>query len=346
MKRLEQVSLRAFNTFGTEAHARQLLQLESLDDAGQLGAGDFRPGFDLVLGGGSNLLFVDDVPGTVYLNRIKGRHLLEDDGDSVLIEAAAGESWHELVCWSLDQGFSGLENLSLIPGLAGAAPMQNIGAYGVELSDLLDSVLVFDWHSGQSLRLANRDCHFSYRDSRFKSGEPERFLILSCRLRLHRTWQPKLSYTGLREELDTMGLASPNARQVSAAVIRLRQRKLPNPEQIGNAGSFFKNPRIPTDQAEALKMEHKGLPVHPGDDGQSRISAAWMIEQCGWKGYREGDTGVSAQHALVLVNHGTAQGREILALSRRIADSVLERFGVKLEREPALFVAADPAAGA
>lgn len=346
MKRLEQVSLRAFNTFGTEARARRLLQLESLDDVNQLGSGDFRPGFDLVLGGGSNLLFVDDVPGTVYLNRIRGRRLLEDDGDSVLIEAAAGESWHELVCWSLDQGFSGLENLSLIPGLAGAAPMQNIGAYGVELSDLLDSVLVFDWHSGQGLRLASRDCHFSYRDSRFKSGEPERFLILSCRLRLHRTREPVLSYAGLREELDTMGLSAPSAREVSAAVIRLRQRKLPNPELIGNAGSFFKNPRIPTDQAEALQMEHKGLPVHPGDDGQARISAAWMIEQCGWKGYREGDAGVSAQHALVLVNHGTAHGREILALSRRIADSVLERFGVELEREPALFIAADPAAHA
>jgi UDP-N-acetylmuramate dehydrogenase len=346
MKRLEQVSLRAFNTFGTEAHARQLLQLESLEDVARLGAGDFRPGFDLVLGGGSNLLFVHDVPGTVYLNRIRGRRVVEDDGDSVLIEAAAGESWHELVCWSLDQGFSGLENLSLIPGLAGAAPIQNIGAYGVELSNLLDSVLVFDWHSGQRLRLASRDCRFSYRDSRFKSGEPERFLILSCRLRLHRTREPVLSYAGLREELDAMGLSAPSARDVSAAVVRLRQRKLPNPELIGNAGSFFKNPRMSTDQVEALKREHEGLPVHPGDDGQARVSAAWMIEACGWKGYREGDAGVSAQHALVLVNHGTAHGREILALSQRIAKSVLERFGIELEREPALFVAADPAARA
>jgi UDP-N-acetylmuramate dehydrogenase len=168
MKRLHQVSLRAFNTFGTEAHARRLLQLESLDDVGQLAAGDFRPGFDLVLGGGSNLLFVDDVPGTVFLNRIRGRRLVEDDGDSVLIEAAAGESWHELVCWSLDQGYSGLENLSLIPGLAGAAPMQNIGAYGVELSDLLESVLVFDWHSGQRLRLASRHDRI-----RKRSGSPD-----------------------------------------------------------------------------------------------------------------------------------------------------------------------------
>lgn len=337
MKRLERVSLRAFNTFGTEAHARHLCQLETADDITALERGGFRPGHDLVLGGGSNLLFVTDVPGTVYLNRIRGRRIVAEHDNSAVVEISAGESWHELVRWSLDQGLCGLENLSLIPGLAGAAPMQNIGAYGVELAEVLESVDVFDWRSGQQLRLARDECAFAYRDSRFKSGEPERYLILACRLRLGRHFQPVLSYKGLREELGAMGITAPTAREVSDAVIRLRQRKLPNPEHIGNAGSFFKNPRVPREAAESLRDEFPGLPVHDVDHGRCSLSAAWMIEQCGWKGHREGDAGVSEQHALVLVNHGTAAGHELLALSERIADSVRERFGLMLEREPVVF---------
>lgn len=339
MKRLEHVSLRAFNTFGTEAHARHLCQLESLDDIATLVRSGFRPGHDLVLGGGSNLLFVSDVPGTVYLNRIRGRRIVEADADSALVEVAAGESWHELVRWTLDQDLCGLENLSLIPGLAGAAPMQNIGAYGVELAEVLESVDVFDWHSGQRLRLARDDCRFAYRDSRFKSGEPDRFLILGCRMRLGRHFRPVLAYAGLREELGVLGSATPTAHEVSDAVIRLRRRKLPNPEHIGNAGSFFKNPRVSPELAESLQSEFPGLPVHDAGEGRRSLSAAWMIEQCGWKGHRDGDAGVSEQHALVLVNHGTAHGRELLALSERIADSVQDRFGVALEREPVVFAA-------
>lgn len=340
MIRLENVSLRAFNTFGAEAHARHLCQLETLDDIATLERGSFRPKHDLVLGGGSNLLFVSDVPGTVYLNRIRGRRIVNEDADSALVEVSAGEGWHELVRWTLDQGLCGLENLSLIPGLAGAAPMQNIGAYGVELADVLESVDVLDWHSGQRQRIPRDDCGFAYRDSRFKSGEPDRFLILGCRMRLGRRCRPVLAYAGLREELGALGNARPTARDVSDAVIRLRQRKLPNPEHIGNAGSFFKNPRVSSKLAKSLGAEFPDLPVHDAGQGRCSLSAAWMIEQCGWKGHREGDAGVSEQHALVLVNHGTAHGRELLALSERIAESVQDRFEVTLEREPVVFEAA------
>ena len=334
MKKLNHVSLRPLTTFGVDATARRLVQLESMQDIAELPDGAFSPERDLVLGGGSNILFIGDIEGTVYLNRLKGRKIIEDEGESVLIEVAAGESWHELVLWSLDQGFCGLENLSLIPGLVGAAPMQNIGAYGVELSDLLESVEALDWPSGEMLRISHHDCHFSYRDSRFKSEEPDRFLIVSCRLRLQRNCKPNISYAGLSEELQAMNNTEPGPREVSDAVIQIRRRKLPNPEFIGNAGSFFKNPEIDTEQAEALRSRHDGIPIYMVRVDSAKISAAWMIDQCGWKGYREGDAGVSQQHALVLINHGCAQGTQILDLSRRVSDSVYERFGIRLEREP------------
>ncbi len=334
MKKLRHVSLRPLTTFGVDAHAHHLVQLESMQDIAELPDGAFNPERDLVLGGGSNILFTGDVEGTVYLNRIKGRIIIEDDGDSVLIDVAAGESWHQLVRWSLRQGFCGLENLSLIPGLAGAAPMQNIGAYGVEISDLLESVEVLDWPSGEILRISHHDCRFSYRDSRFKSEQPDRFLIMSCRLRLRRNCKPNISFAGLREELRAMNISDPGPREVSDAVIRIRKRKLPNPEFIGNAGSFFKNPQIDVDQAEMLRSTHDGIPIHRMSANAAKLSAAWMIDQCGWKGYRDGDAGVSEQHALVLINHGCARGIQILDLSRRIADSVHERFGIRLEREP------------
>ena len=334
MKELRHVSLRPLTTFGVDATARRLVQLESMQDITALTGGSFSPERDLVLGGGSNILFTADVGGTVFLNRIKGRNIVEDDGDSVLIDVAAGESWHELVLWSLQQGFCGLENLSLIPGLTGAAPMQNIGAYGVELSDLLESVEALDWAAGRMLRIDHHDCRFAYRDSRFKSEEPDRFLIVSCRLRLQRKCKPNISYAGLSKELQAMNIVEPGAREISDAVIRIRRRKLPNPEFIGNAGSFFKNPKIDAEQAEVLRTRHQGIPIHLASANTAKLSAAWMIDQCGWKGYREGDAGVSEQHALVLVNHGCAHGMQILKLSRRVSDSVFERFGIRLEREP------------
>ena len=337
MKTFSEFPLRAFNSFGVEAMARKAVQLDSLQDIEKLEPRAFRPATDLVLGGGSNILLTGDIEGTVYLNRITGSNIVEDHGDVVLVDAAAGEKWHDLVLWTLGQGLCGLENLSLIPGLAGAAPMQNIGAYGVELSGLLESVEALEWNSGKIVRISQDDCRFSYRDSRFKSAEPGRFLILSCRLKLGRDIKPNISYAGLAGELGDMGITTPDARSVSDAVIRIRRRKLPDPEMLGNAGSFFKNPEVSADQAEDLRSRHPSIPIYTVSGDLVKVSAAWMIEQCGWKGFREGDAGVSEQHALVLVNYGGASGVQLLNLSQRIAGSVHQRFGIRLEPEPRIF---------
>ena len=331
MRRQEQVSLKRYNTFGVEATARSVVQIESETDLEEL---EFDPRRDLVLGGGSNVLFTGDVDGTVFINRIGGMRVIDSDDDMAVVEAAGGAIWHSLVLWSLKQGLSGLENLSLIPGLAGAAPMQNIGAYGVELADYLDSVTAWDWQNREWVNFSNHDCSFSYRDSRFKSDEPDRYLITSMRLRLRRNFTPSLSYAGLNEELAALGIEKPSADLVSKAVILIRKRKLPNPATLGNAGSFFKNPSLHPDQAEKLRTRFDGLPVHMINKGAVKLSAAWMIEHCGWKGHREGDAGVFEKHALVLVNHGNASGRDILSLANKISASVAEEFGVTLEPEP------------
>jgi UDP-N-acetylmuramate dehydrogenase len=332
------VSLRRYNTFGVRATARRLLAIESVDD---LAGVSFDPATDLVLGGGSNVLLAGDVPGTVFLNRIGGMRITGTAGDETLVEAGGGCQWHSLVLWTLAQDLGGLENLSLIPGRVGAAPMQNIGAYGVELSDLLESVAAWDWQAGRPVRFSNRDCRFAYRDSRFRSEQPDRYLVTSISLRLRRCHAPNLTYAGLREELDAMGVAAPTPELVSRAVITIRRRKLPDPARIGNAGSFFKNPVLHPDRAESLRTRFDDLPVHIVTADSAKLSAAWMIEHCGWKGHREGDAGVSDLHALVLVNHGRATGREILALSKKIAASVLHEFGVVLEPEPRIVGASD-----
>jgi UDP-N-acetylmuramate dehydrogenase len=337
MKILENVPLREFNSFGVPSVASRLVRLDTVEDAGRLGAGAYNPERDLVLGGGSNVLLTRDVDGTVWLNRIPGKRIIDDDGQTALVEVGAGENWHDFVAWTLDQGLCGLENLSLIPGLAGAAPMQNIGAYGVEVSDVLDSVTALDWQSGEAVDLASSECAFAYRDSRFKSADAGRFLLLRCRLRLRREALPDISYAGLAEELAAMGVTRPNARQVSEAVVRLRRRKLPDPAEIGNAGSFFKNPEVSAATAQDLLSRHASMPVHLLDGERAKLSAAWMIERCGWKGHREGGAGVSEKHALVLVNHGGATGKELFELSERIAKSVFERFGIRLEREPVVY---------
>jgi UDP-N-acetylmuramate dehydrogenase len=335
MKQIANASLKHLNSFSVEAYASQLLVLESEHDLKTF-ADRFRfdPQRDLILGGGSNILFVGDVEGNVILNRVTGRKIVADSDNEVLVEACGGENWHQLVLWSLDQGLSGIENLSLIPGLAGAAPIQNIGAYGVELSDVLVSLQAIDLKTGEFHEFSRNDCQFDYRGSRFKSADAGRFLITRIRLRLQREFTPMLAYAGLNEELQSMGIEHVTARQLSNAVIRLRQRKLPDPETIGNAGSFFKNPIVDGAVADILKRDFSELPVYAAENGKSKLSAAWMIDQCGWKGHREGDAGVSDQHALVLVNHGNASGRQLLDLANAIGDSVKSRFGIDLKPEP------------
>jgi len=339
MKRSFNASLKTLNSFAVEARASQLLELE--DDADlQTFTGEFRfdPASDLVLGGGSNILFAGDVEGTVILNRVPGKKIIEDYGDTVLVEACAGENWHDLVTWSLDEGLSGLENLSLIPGLCGAAPIQNIGAYGVELSSVLDSVKVLDLVDGGEQTFGLNDCQLAYRNSRFKT-EIDRYLVTHIRLRLRRDFEARLDYPDLRDELETMDIQSPTARQVSEAVIRLRRRKLPDPKACGNAGSFFKNPVIDQLLANSLKRDFPGLPIHPAGDGTVKLSAAWLIEQCGWKGRSVGDAAVSKKHSLVLVNRGKATGSELLELATSIRNSVQDEFDIELEPEPRIVFA-------
>lgn len=319
------------NTFRVSTHCHELRRLTSPE---MLDALDFDPQRDLVLGDGSNVLLVDDIPGRVILNRIAGLDIVESDADHAVVLAGAGEDWHRLVRWSVEQGLGGLENLSLIPGRVGAAPIQNIGAYGVELADTLVAVHAWDWHARTQRRLEADECGFAYRDSRFKSTEPGRFLITGLELRLDRNFRPRLAYAGIADELASAGIETPSPRDVSDAVVRLRQRKLPDPAQIGNAGSFFKNPVVDAAAGKRLTIGWPALPLHAVDQNRYKASAAWMIEHCGWKGRRIGDAGVSEQHALVLVNHGQASGQDILDLAQRVQHAVEAAFGIALEPEP------------
>ncbi|MCL1633976.1 UDP-N-acetylmuramate dehydrogenase [Luteimonas sp. SX5] len=332
---LSDASLRARNTFRVDARAARLIEVDDARALPDLAATAFGDGPPMVLGGGSNLLFAADPAGTVVALAAKNVEVVADDGgDAVLIRADAGVEWHGLVMSMLRQGYRGLENLALIPGTVGAAPIQNIGAYGVEVCDRIHAVEVYEHGAGMA-RLGRDDCRFAYRDSVFKR-EPDRYIVTAVEFSLSRSTAPHVEYAGIRDELAAMGVEhAPDAAQVAEAVIRLRRRKLPDPAAIGNAGSFFKNPIVPRAQAEALQAEHATLPVFRGDGEATRkLSAAWLIDACGWKGHRDGDAGVSDKHALVLVNHGNASGMQLLDLARRIAASVRERFGVALEPEP------------
>ncbi|UCE31069.1 MAG: UDP-N-acetylmuramate dehydrogenase [Burkholderiales bacterium] len=334
---LTDASLRGLNTFGVEARARLLVRLRAeheLEAAARVLAGR-RP---FVLGGGSNLLLTRDIDAPVLHLALRGRQVLRAEDEDPLVEAAAGEPWHRFVMWTLSRGLFGLENLSLIPGLVGASPIQNIGAYGLEMSERFDSLRAWDPDSGEIRRFFAADCGFGYRDSAFRRPPLAHWVVLSVRFRLSRRPQPRLEYGELRRELAARAVDRPGAREVADAVIAIRRRKLPDPARIGNAGSFFRNPSIDSARAETLRREHPDLPLYPLHDAAAptafRIPAAWLIERCGWKGHRQGGAGVHAEHALVLVNHGDARGAEILALALRIQRSVEERFGIALEPEP------------
>ncbi|MBU6199572.1 MAG: UDP-N-acetylmuramate dehydrogenase [Xanthomonadaceae bacterium] len=322
------------NSFRVPARAQWLIEV---DDARALpevfGLGAVKRSPLLILGEGSNVLLTRDWPGVVLAVAARGIRVLEDRGDDARMRVEAGENWNEFVHWSLGHGFAGLENLILIPGSVGAAPIQNIGAYGVEVREFIETIEAFDRHSGQLGRLDNAVCNFAYRDSLFKR-DPDRFVVTSVEFRLPRQHELRLDYAGVREELAAMKIDAPNPAALAEAVMRLRTRKLPNPAEIGNAGSFFKNPVVPSALANELRRENPALPAWLGNAGQCKLSAAWLVEACGFKGLREGDAGVSERHALVLVNHGTATGEQIRALAQRVVDTVQTRFGIRLEPEP------------
>ncbi len=320
----ENHSLQPYNTFGIDVCARWFV---TACDEAQLRAALAAPQFAgqprLILGGGSNVLFTADFPGAVVRPAICGRQILCADNDVVLVEANAGEDWHEFVQWTLRQGLAGLENLSLIPGTVGAAPIQNIGAYGVELRESFHCLSAIDTDSGEPFTLDHAGCRFGYRDSIFKRELKNRAVIASVTFRLARAARLQLEYGDIRDELARMRIADPRPADVSAAVCAIRRRKLPDPKQIGNAGSFFKNPLVDHADFERLVAQHPTLPHYPAPNHRVKLAAAWLIEKAGWRGRRIGRAGVHERHALVLVNHGGASGAEVLQLARAIQGSVV-----------------------
>ena len=328
--------LRDRNTLRIAARAKFLAEVEDIDALPELlQSRDFAALPLLVIGEGSNLLLTQNVDGLVLCLRNRAIGIVDERDGRATVRAEAGVRWDELVDWSLQRGLAGIENLALIPGLCGAAPIQNIGAYGVEISDTLDAVEAFDLLAHRQLMLSRDECSFGYRDSVFKQ-QPGRYIVTAIRLRLARNPPLRIDYAGLREELAAMQVEHIDAASVAAAVRNLRRRKLPQPEVLANAGSFFKNPIVAVAKAQALIAEFPSMPQWPIDAERCKLGAAWMIEQAGCKGYRLGDAGVAAGHALVLVNHGHASGAELIAVARHVQHAVAQKFNVHIEPEPVI----------
>ncbi|GAB1389516.1 MAG: UDP-N-acetylenolpyruvoylglucosamine reductase [Rubrivivax sp.] len=336
------LSLRELNSFGLPAVARTLARVTNEADVRRLLA-DPRCGAapKLVLGGGSNLVFSRDPQAVVLKVEVMGRRLVAERPEAWIVELGAGESWHEVVAWTLGQGWPGLENLALIPGTVGAAPVQNIGAYGLELADRFESLDAVDLVTGRTVTLDARACAFGYRDSIFKRDAREgglagKSLITRVRLRLPRPWQPVLGYLDLERRMAETGQAAPDARTIFEWVCAIRRAKLPDPAQIGNAGSFFKNPIVSAEQCRDIIGRDPEIVHYPMPDGRMKLAAGWLIDACGWKGKSVGRAGVYERQALVLVNRGGATGAEVVTLARAIQESVYGRFGIRLEPEPVI----------
>ena len=329
------VSLKPYNTFNLPAVARSLVRIardadvRAVVDHPQLGrAAKF------ILGGGSNIVLTRDVPQVVLKIEVRGMKLVEQRADAWIIEAGAGENWHDLVAWTLDQGYPGLENLALIPGTVGAAPVQNIGAYGLELVQRFESLDAVDLVTGRGVTLGASVCAFGYRDSVFKHDLAGRSVITRVRFRLPRPWRPVLGYLDLDRKMTETGNTAPDARQIFDWVSAIRRAKLPDPARVGNAGSFFKNPLVTPEQCRDIIGRDPEVVHYPMADGRVKLAAAWMIDSCGWKGKTVGNAGVYDKQALVLVNRGDAIGSEVMTLARAIQESVYGKFGIRLELEP------------
>lgn len=327
------VSLKAMTTFGVESVATHYLQIKHLDQLKAVQRDTVLSAIPrLILGGGSNLLLTRDLNVLVLHMMNRGSALVGEEDGLRLVQAQAGENWHSFVQWTLEQGWGGLENLSLIPGTVGAAPIQNIGAYGMELSQHFHSLHYFDFSDGEVHTLTREQCAFGYRDSIFKQSLRGRAVILDVTFALPHNWQPQLGYAELAKELSH--IPHPTAGEISTAVIAIRSRKLPDPALIGNAGSFFKNPVVSAQVYADLHQRHPELVSYAQTDGSYKLAAAWLIDQCGWKGKALDAAAVHDKQALVLINRGGATGAEILALAERIRNDVALRFGVSLESEP------------
>jgi UDP-N-acetylmuramate dehydrogenase len=329
------VSLRTLNSFGLPAVASNLVRVKSEADVRRIvDHPQWGRAPKFVLGGGSNVVFTRDVEDLVIKVEVPGMRLVRETADAWIVEAGAGEVWHDFVAWTLDQGWPGLENLALIPGTVGAAPVQNIGAYGVELQDRFDALDVVDLVTGRTVTLDAVACNFGYRDSVFKRHLAGKNVIVRVRFRLPRPWQPVLGYLDLERRMEQTGNRSPDARTIFEWVCAIRSAKLPDPRQIGNAGSFFKNPVVTPEQCRDIIGRDPEVVHYPMPDGSVKLAAGWLIDACGWKGKTIGGAGVYEKQALVLVNRGNATGGEVLTLARAIQESVYGRFGIRLEPEP------------
>lgn len=328
------ISLKPFNTFGIDASAKLFTIVRSTPDVQELlQHPDYKNNPHFILGGGSNILLTQNVDALVIKNELKGIEVVEETEDHALVKCAAGEVWHDFVLYCIDKGFAGIENLSLIPGNTGASPMQNIGAYGVEIKDTFHELEAIDLQTGELMTFSKTDCEFGYRESVFKRKYKDRFMILSVSFRLSRKPVFHTEYGAIKQELDKMGISELSIKAISQAVINIRSSKLPDPKKIGNSGSFFKNPEVNAETYQRLLKEFPGLVAYPLDNGNYKLAAGWLIEQSGLKGYRSGDAGVHALQALVLVNYGHASGKEIYDLSSKVLETVDRKFGVMLERE-------------
>ena len=328
----ENISLKPYNSFGIDARARYFASFKNTEELSELLATDPRLP-TLVLGGGSNILFTKDYDGLILKNEIKGINKLDEDNEFVHIQAGAGENWHQFVLHCIENDWAGVENLSLIPGNVGASPMQNIGAYGVEIKDVFHELKAFNLKEKSNYTFGLKDCDFGYRDSVFKRKYKNEFVILHVTFKLRKQPLFNTSYGAIEQELEKTGVKELSIKAISDAVINIRSSKLPNPAEIGNAGSFFKNPSVSAVEFKNLKSTFPDIIGHENVNGTIKLAAGWLIEQCGWKGYRKGDAGCHAKQALVLVNYGNANGNEIYNLSEEILQSVKEKFDVTLERE-------------
>ncbi len=338
MKLIENYSLKNLNTFGIEASTKYFAEIFSEEELLELLSDDrSRREKKIVLGSGSNILFTKIFNGLLIKNSISAINVFKENDDLVLIEAGAGVIWNDLVKFCVDRNFGGIENLTLIPGTVGAAPIQNIGAYGKELADTFYSLNGFYFENCEKKIFSKSDCKFSYRSSIFKENLKDKFIITSIKLKLNKILKLNTSYKTLNEYLEKAGIKEPTIRNISDAVAEIRRSKLPDPSKLGNAGSFFKNPEVNFETIEKLKSEYPDIKSFPSESGKVKLSAGWLIEKCGWKGKRVGDVGTSPDHALVICNFGNATGNEILEFAMRVKKEVANKFGITLQEEVNIF---------
>ncbi|AZP13470.1 UDP-N-acetylmuramate dehydrogenase [Undibacterium parvum] len=329
------ISLLKLNSFGIAAQALAFLRIENEQQLTQIRADAQLAAMPrLILGGGSNLVLSDKLDALVLQIAMMGKQIVAEDNEFVFVSAAAGETWHEFVLWTLQEGLGGMENLSLIPGTVGAAPIQNIGAYGVEMQDYFHHLTAFDFLTGEVVTLDKQACQFSYRDSIFKHDYRDRMVILNVVFALPKIWQPRLNYGDVAQSLVAQGISAPAPKDISEAIIAIRRSKLPDPAEIGNAGSFFKNPIVSAELRDSLLTQYPAMVSYAQTDGGYKLAAGWLIEQTGWKGKALGKVGVYHKQALVLVNLGGATGAEVRQLAQQIQADVKAKFGVRLEVEP------------